>query len=120
MYWVAPFGYPGVLRLFAPNPGFSQLITSFFASKSLGIHRLPFFAYLVAASLFLRMPQFLLSLYLFLFCFQYVKDRFPLGRKELIIIFIYYHVFLLSGVVENKGIEPLTSCLQGRRSSQLS
>ena len=43
-YRVAPFGYPGVVRLFAPNPGFSQLVTSFFASESLGIHRLPLFA----------------------------------------------------------------------------
>ncbi len=24
------------------------------------------------------------------------------------------------GLVENKGVEPLTSCVQGRRSSQLS
>ena len=43
-YRVAPFGHPGVKRLFAPNPGFSQLVTSFFASESLGIHRLPLFA----------------------------------------------------------------------------
>ena len=42
--WVAPFGNPGVVWLFAPNPGLSQLITSFFASKSQGIHRLPLFA----------------------------------------------------------------------------
>ena len=42
--WVAPFGNPGVVWLFAPNPGLSQLITSFVASESLGIHRLPFFA----------------------------------------------------------------------------
>lgn len=45
---VAPFGDPGVMRLFAPNPGFSQLVTSFFASQSLGIHRLPFFYCLVS------------------------------------------------------------------------
>ena len=39
--------------LFAPTPGFSQLITSFVASESLGIHRLPlltFFAYLRTVS----------------------------------------------------------------------
>ena len=30
-------------RLFAPTRGFSQLITSFFASESLGIHHVPFF-----------------------------------------------------------------------------
>ena len=32
--------------LFAPQPGFSQLITSFIASESQGIHRLPFFYFL--------------------------------------------------------------------------
>lgn len=46
MYWVAPFGNPGFKWLFAPRPGLSQLITSFLASKSLGIHRLPLFSYL--------------------------------------------------------------------------
>ena len=30
-------------RLFAPTRGFSQLITSFIASESLGIHHVPFF-----------------------------------------------------------------------------
>ena len=43
-YRVAPFGDPGVVRLFAPNPGLSQLVTSFIASESQGIHRLPFIA----------------------------------------------------------------------------
>ena len=33
---------------FAPPPGFSQLVTSFLASESLGIHRLPFLAFLLA------------------------------------------------------------------------
>ena len=28
--------------------------------------------------------------------------------------------FPLSGIVENIGVEPMTSCVQGRRSSQLS
>ena len=35
-------------RLFAPKPSLSQLITSFFASESQGIHRSPFFAFLFA------------------------------------------------------------------------
>ena len=35
-------------RLFAPKPSLSQLITSFIASESLGIHRSPFFAFLFA------------------------------------------------------------------------
>ena len=33
--WVAPFGNPRVVRVFAPYRGLSQLVTSFFASKSL-------------------------------------------------------------------------------------
>jgi hypothetical protein len=32
--WVVPFGYLGVNRLCAPNPSFSQLVASFFASRS--------------------------------------------------------------------------------------
>ena len=35
---VSPFGHPRVRRAFAPNRGFSQLVTSFFASES---HRHP-------------------------------------------------------------------------------
>ena len=35
-------------RLFAPTPGLSQLITSFFASESQGIHRLPFSYFFIA------------------------------------------------------------------------
>ena len=35
---VSPFGHPRVWRAFAPNRGFSQLVTSFFASES---HRHP-------------------------------------------------------------------------------
>ena len=33
-------------RLFAPNHGLSQLITSFIACKSLGIHRTPFVTFM--------------------------------------------------------------------------
>ncbi len=41
-YWVAPFGYLRVNHLFAVIRSFSQLVTSFFASESLGIHRMLF------------------------------------------------------------------------------
>ena len=91
-YRVAPFGYPGVKRLFAPNPGFSQLITSFIASESQGIHRLPLFTCLLPCSWsFLKLLKNLKSLkktsdeqnqfcffvaLLVLVCCQYVKDRF--------------------------------------------
>ena len=67
----------------------SQLITSFFASVSLGIRRTPLITSLD---------------------------------------FFYYRVSSLNmsmnftpfGYVENIGVEPMTSCLQSRRSSQLS
>ena len=49
-YWVAPFGDLGFNRLFAPRPSFSQLVTSFFASESLGIRRLPLFTCLVRSN----------------------------------------------------------------------
>lgn len=42
--WVVPFGDPGIYRLCAAPPGFSQLTTSFFASQTQGIHHAPLFA----------------------------------------------------------------------------
>ena len=54
--WLA-FNQPGFpirisrdQRLFAPPPSFSQLITSFIASESQGIHRLPFFYFFILTS----------------------------------------------------------------------
>ena len=55
--WVAPFGHPRIKRLFAPPRGFSQLITSFFASESQGIPH----ALLVTYSFFTRFVSFLSS-----------------------------------------------------------
>ena len=67
-------------RLFASTPSLSQLITSFFASESQGIHRLPFLTFL---SLTLSVSDwYILSFALFCFYFtlfevvQYVKDLF--------------------------------------------
>ena len=40
-WWVAPFGNLRIYRLFAPPRSLSQLITSFFASESLGIPHTP-------------------------------------------------------------------------------
>ena len=79
------------LRPFAPPRGLSQLITSFFASGSLGIHRRPFSTFS-----FLPCPEARRSFY-FSSSFQNVNDlaRFPRS-------------------VENKGLEPLTPCVQGR------
>ncbi len=45
-YWVAPFGNPRV-RIFAPNRGLSQLITSFIAFESQGIRHTPLITFLI-------------------------------------------------------------------------
>ena len=79
------------------NPrSFSQLITSFFASESLGIPRAPLITYFYSFTLSLVLSlQFLL---------QYVNELYsPIANS-----------------VEDNGLEPLTPCVQGRCSSQLS
>ena len=81
--------------LFAPNRCFSQLTASFFASLSLGIHRPPFcFPYFYYLRLSLKEIRLLDLLSLV----QYVKDRMESCIPT----------------VENKGLEPLTPCVQGR------
>ena len=74
----------------APH-SFSQLITSFIASESLGIPHAPL----------IRLRDFTF----FSSTSQYVNE---LVAKSLF------------GNVENNGFEPLTPCVQGRCSSQLS
>ena len=44
--WVAPFGNQRIYRIFAPPRCLSQLVTSFFASESLGIRRTLLFTFL--------------------------------------------------------------------------
>ena len=73
------------------NPrSFSQLITSFIASESLGIPHAPL----------IRLRDFFSSLLLLNMSMNSLPDN--------------------SGKVENNGFEPLTPCVQGRCSSQLS
>ena len=101
-------------RLHAPTRGFSQLAASFIACKSLGIRRAPFDTSDLAlhashdaggadfhAGVVHTSSPLLFSCVL---VFQYVNDLAPHSRRH----------------VENNGLEPLTPCLQGRRSSQLS
>ena len=64
-----PIRIPADHKLFAPPRSFSQLITSFFASESLGIHRVPLFTFFTY--------DFLDVLNIF---FQYVKELFILLR----------------------------------------
>ena len=76
-------------RLFAPTQSLSQLITSFIASESLGIHHTPLFFYSIVIRYFLYV-----SLYIFmyaisdwyrffvLFTFQHVKEHIPIFFRE--------------------------------------
>ena len=95
-------GDPGI---FAPPPRLSQLITSFLASESQGIHRLPLLTF-ARRAIKARVDIPLSSLFSFQSIFldvHHVKD----------------HTRCVP-VVENNGFEPLTPCLQSRCSSQLS
>ena len=105
--------------MFANPRGFSQLTTSFVAFESLGIPHLLFltfspitapFAKTVTASFsflnnvneLLRPPE---------------GDLRDNSDSHLLLPITDYP---LGTLVENKGVEPLTSCVQSRRSSQLS
>ena len=59
---VAPFGYLRIYRIFAPPRSFSQLVTSFFASESQGIHRLPLITFLSNLLLILQIQKFIKNL----------------------------------------------------------
>ena len=51
---------------------------------------------------------------------RYVTDS---NRIKFIILFLSIELYFLiytMNVVENIGVEPMTSCVQGKRSSQLS
>ena len=94
------------------NPrSFSQLTTSFFASESLGIRHTPltisflFFYSALESARFSLCDVFIVN----------VNDTSSLNFKVFVLSFKNFKLN-----VENKGVEPLTSCVQGRRSSQLS
>ena len=86
--------------LFAPRRNFSQLITSFFASESLGILHAPLLTF------FWPRATARAALGLIWVCFCSCFTLFPSCQG--------------SFFVENNGFEPLTPCLQSRCSSQLS
>jgi hypothetical protein len=102
--------------------GLSQLITSFIASESLGIPRVPLLTFFSGRPFApARMPYYFVQsasvrkqlncccCLLLCFFFQYVKERYGLLSH-----------WVCKPVVENNGFEPLTPCVQGRCSSQLS
>ena len=78
--------------VFADPRGLSQLITSFFASMSQGIHPSPFSRFSFTLGALRHRDSFL------------VFFVFPTCQRSL----------AFSDRVENKGLEPLTPCVQGR------
>ena len=99
--------------IFAPPRSFSQLITSFIASESLGIHHTPLIIYSnFILSAYSEIINVVKHLYNFCFCSLLWNIFFHLSSMS--------KNCVLTDSVENKGVEPLTSCVQSRRSSQLS
>ncbi len=107
--WVAPFGNPRITGYYAPPRGLSQPIASFIASESQGIHHTPLVTF--------RPLMVLLG--------------GPISRSVLVSLTIRQRTVAVTRpvrrrlskgghLVENIGVEPMTSCLQSRRSSQLS
>src|SRR5690606_35137649 len=106
---------------FADPRGLSQLVASFFASESLGIPRVPFFTSFT--------PQPFCSPW---GCFRHGSLHALLLPSLLLFLFPSNMSKNFSGsatgticpaaspTVENNGFEPLTPCVQGRCSSQLS
>jgi hypothetical protein len=97
-------------RVFAPPQRLSQLITSFIASESQGIRHAPLLTFCFIDTHFApRDVSRVLYIFLFLLVchFNHVKDRLKPRLNSI-------------SIVENNGFEPLTLCVQGRCSSQLS
>lgn len=81
---VAPFGYLRINRVCASNHSFSQLITSFFASESLGIPHTPllsllYFLLFIIFNIFLSKINFLILVSLLS---QYVNELFQLLKVD--------------------------------------
>ncbi len=128
-------------RVFAPTPGLSQLVTSFVASRSLGIHRLPCSRF---SFFFHRAPRHTAagarcrllaggatraaSCFFFVFpaCQRSLpppcralpgrRGGTPRGRAYTRAAGSCRTAAPPPGRVEDKGLEPLASCVQGRRS----
>jgi hypothetical protein len=162
--WFPTFGREGCpirkspdQRLFAPPRSLSQLITSFFASKSLGIPHTPFITFF---KVFIQKPiVFSYNINSFPSCqrtfrvcewvcsvgvtpyyshssphsgfaclshltLKYLKELFNRCFRMFRLYAVSFHSHsshsLSLLIVENNGFEPLTLCVQGRCSSQLS
>ena len=104
--------------VFANPRSFSQLTTSFVAFESLGIPHLLFLTFLTATAPFAKLLQTLSHSLI-----MSMNSLSLLGRVTVAAFTqttAYITDYPLGTLVENKGVEPLTSCVQSRRSSQLS
>ena len=121
-------------QILCANPrSLSQLITSFIASESLGIRHTPLLS-LLYFLLFCSFTLFFIARLLFknffflvnflsftISLFQYVNELVRIvADKSVSDTFLAAFDCVKGCVVENIGVEPMTSCVQGRRSSQLS
>ena len=96
-------------RLFAPKPSLSQLITSFIASESLGIHRSPFFAFLFALNYTSSFALLYAFVTLYNFCeIVYVKKYFWLVKNLLSFVHHFKDRMFSSKKTssEGYGLEP--------------
>ena len=105
-------------RLFAPTRSLSQLITSFIASESQGIRHAPLLTFFQTFDSHTGIDLTIASV-----CISGTRTvRYILLALTKILLFVSscQRSFLFSEIVENNGFEPLTLCVQGRCSSQLS
>ena len=113
------------------NPrNLSQLITSFFASESLGIPIRPYFCLLLSFLFCIHCPKNSILCLSTFKCIvsQYVNElwpwKIPKFKFQIPIIGFWYFIFFEIcplGFGGEYRVEPMmTSCVQGRRSSQLS
>ena len=142
-----PIRISAVQRTFAPPHSFSQLTTSFFASESLGIPRVPLLASYklcrhnclstTTQFIYRLLPAYKPSSYQSssMSMNSLFEPRFMNQDSRLLVLPLFsianprlqniscldsWFLTLGSPYVENNGFEPLTPCVQGRCSSQLS
>ena len=110
-------------RLFAPTRSLSQLITSFIASESQGIRHAPLLTFFQTFYFSVHGIEYRNCFRLSILQYSNTYGLIYTFSSLLLILLFVHHVkdrFSFSEMVENNGFEPLTLCVQGRCSSQLS
>ena len=122
------------LRICAPHHSFSQLITSFIGSQCLGIHLMLFCTWPCLISVIRSFFTIVSRVNSSGFSQQIVFRNLPLllisqgnqASSRFRCLFVFFTLLVLfnfqganrylikNNMVENKGLEPLTPCVQGR------